>query len=189
VPRKGRRDFKNSFALSAFSAVISRVEKVNVGKEPTMRVLCAIAPRGGAALVEQVVLRLTADLELILLHVIDTGPRHELDRLGTPLHHRPHGSPAREKALGAAEESAGRAALDEALNVAREAGVPATTRIERGKPEQVIVRVAEEVAAALVVVQAREFPTEHPPRGPASVGHTARFVLDHAGCDVLLLRH
>jgi nucleotide-binding universal stress UspA family protein len=26
------------------------------------------------------------------------------------------------------------------------------------------------------------------PRGPASIGHVARFIIDHAPCDVLVLR-
>jgi hypothetical protein len=40
----------------------------------------------------------------------------------------------------------------------------------------------------LIVIFARELPQAHPGVGPASVGHTARFVLDHAPADILLLR-
>ena len=37
-------------------------------------------------------------------------------------------------------------------------------------------------------IRASEGSAGHPRLGPASVGHTARFVIDHAPCDVLLLR-
>ncbi len=153
-----------------------------------MLVICAVGRRGGIQLVRRVVLLVGPPAELLLLHVIDTGPRQELERLGGPLRHGPRGGPGRERELDAAEESGGQGALDEAFATAQAAGLRATTRLERGKPEQVIVRVADEVKAALIVIDARDNPTEHPPHGPASVGHTARFVLDHAPCDVLLLR-
>jgi nucleotide-binding universal stress UspA family protein len=50
------------------------------------------------------------------------------------------------------------------------------------------VAVAGEVGADLIGLRARAQWDRHPPAGPGSVGHTARFVLDHAPCDVLLLR-
>ena len=43
-------------------------------------------------------------------------------------------------------------------------------------------------AASLVVLHARESPHSHPVSGPPSVGHTARYVLDHSPAHVLLLR-
>ena len=153
-----------------------------------MLILCAVGRRGGIELVRRVASLAGPQPELLLLHVIDLGPRHELDHLGGSLRHGPRGGPERERELTAAEESSGRAALDEALASAQAAGLRATTRLERGRPEQVIVQVADAVKADLVVIDARDYPTEHPPRGPASVGHTARFVLDHASCDVLLVR-
>ncbi|MFN8474839.1 MAG: universal stress protein [Anaerolineae bacterium] len=70
----------------------------------------------------------------------------------------------------------------------RQSKTAATTLVERGKPEQVIVRVAQEGGVALIAIRAREGTAGHPRLGPASVGHTTRFVLDHAPCDVLLLR-
>jgi nucleotide-binding universal stress UspA family protein len=78
--------------------------------------------------------------------------------------------------------------LAEAEAVARDAGAPATTRLERGKPEQVMVALAREAAARLIVIRARDWVERHPVLGPSSVGHTARFVLDHAPCEVLLVR-
>jgi nucleotide-binding universal stress UspA family protein len=60
--------------------------------------------------------------------------------------------------------------------------------VERGRPEQVIVLVAQERRCDLVAIQASEGAAGRPRLGPSSVGHTARFVLDHAPCDALLLR-
>lgn len=48
--------------------------------------------------------------------------------------------------------------------------------------------IADTAAVALICISAREGSEGHPHIGPASVGHTARFVLDNAPCDVLLLR-
>jgi nucleotide-binding universal stress UspA family protein len=124
-------------------------------------------------------------LDYLLLYVIDTGPRHEWEKhLKGPLRHRP---PREAKVMGV-EESAGQAALQEALATAQQLGFTAEVMLKQGKPEQVIVQVARDVAASLIVISAREGAAGHPRLGPASVGHTARFVLDHAPCHVLLLR-
>jgi nucleotide-binding universal stress UspA family protein len=120
----------------------------------------------------------------VLLHVIDEGPRHDLDRLRGPLHpHHEH----REQ-LDAAEEGAGETMLKEAGEEALLLGLAATERLERGRPEQVIVALAGELAARVIVLCARDSPHAHPKAGPPSVGHTARFVVDHSPSPVLLLR-
>lgn len=155
-----------------------------------MRILCSIGLRMGAELARHT-LAITAGAqpELVLLHVIDTGPGRDLAQLSGPLRFGPRPpAPRHGAAIDAAEEAAGRASLDEALAEARAAGVRAVARVERGRPEQVIVSVARETQAELVVVRARERAEGRPFAGPASVGHVARFVLDHAPCDVLLLR-
>lgn len=155
-----------------------------------MRIVCSVGLRAGPDLVRRI-LAVTAGIqpELVLVHVIDTGPRKDLAHLSGPLHFGPRGGdPRRDAAIDAAEEAAGRTALDEALAEAQAAVANAVARVERGKPEQVIVAVAREVQATLVALRARDHSEGHPFVGPASVGHVARFVLDHAPCDVLLLR-
>lgn len=153
-----------------------------------MRILCAIAGRRGVELIDQLVGYLGTQNQILLLAVIDVGPRHEMGRVGGPLRHAPLGGPEREHELNASEESGARAALDEALQAARKAGLLVEAWLRRGRPEQVIVEVAAEAEVALIVIQAREAPQAHPRQGPPSVGHTARFVVDHAPCPVLLLR-
>ncbi len=154
-----------------------------------MRVLCAIDQRGGPELIRRVAEVVgTENLELVLIHVIDTGPRQELGHLQGPVRRGPLGGPGRERALSMAEEAGGQATLDEALTAAQQIGAQAATRLERGKPEQVIVQVAAETGVGLIAIRASEGSAGHPRLGPASVGHIVRFVLDHAPCDVLLLR-
>ncbi len=149
-----------------------------------MRILCAIGIRRGVELVKRVSQLLREGDDLVLVHVLDTGPRHDLNHLeGTT---RPHH--LRQRELDAAEEDAGNATLKEAAEEAVRIGVPAMVRLVRGNPEHEIVRVAGESSADLVVVLARERPQGHPREGPPSIGHTARFILDHAPTDVLVFR-
>ncbi len=149
-----------------------------------MEILCAIGERRGVELIQRVAETLPNDSSLILLYVINTGPRRDLETVGGPLRH----VPVREHNVDAAEETAGRNALEEALAAARAAGFAAETRLERGNPERVIVEIAQQVNASLVTLHARENFHGHPRQGPPSVGHTARFVLDHAPAYVLLFR-
>jgi nucleotide-binding universal stress UspA family protein len=68
-----------------------------------------------------------------------------------------------------------------------EHGLPAESGVVRvGEPGREICAAALAASASLVVLRAsRHF---NPQPGPHSVGHTARFVVDHAPCPVLLIR-
>ncbi len=155
-----------------------------------MRVICAIGRRGGPELINRLTKIMVNKAEYLLLHVIDTGPRHHLeDYLRGPLHRLPHhDKPARQEAVKAAEETAGQASIEETMEAAQNVGLNVSSSIKQGRPEEIIVQVAHERQADLIVIWAREGAVGRAPIGPASVGHTTRFVLDHAGCDVLLLR-
>ncbi len=152
-----------------------------------MLVLIPIGVRGGGESVTRVSALLPPQAEFLLLHVTDLGPREELGRFD-PFRHGPHPHRDRDPGMAAAEEASAGQAMDEAVAAAQASKRQATTRLARGRPEQVIVQVAGEVRADLIVIRAREGLAGHPLIGPASVGHTARFVLDHAPCNVLLLR-
>lgn len=119
---------------------------------------------------------------LLLCHVIDNGARGELGLArGFGPHRRPPGHRAR--AVAQAERDAAAAILSEAARAA-----PGNqTQVEEGEPGRVLCRLAAELGAALLVVGARQGPGPDAPE-PHSVGHTARFVLDHAPCPVLLVR-
>ena len=149
-----------------------------------MRIMCAIGMRRGTELLKRVSRITKAGDELVLVHVIDIGPRHDLNHLeGTT---RPHH--LQRAQLNEAEQDAGSATLHEAQEEAERIGVPVATTLERGRPEHVIVELARESAVDAIALLARENPHGHPLQGPPSVGHTARFIIDHAPCDVLVFR-
>lgn len=126
---------------------------------------------------------LPAGSPIELVHVTDEGPRQELDLqfLRRPGHPRP--PQVDERAL-AAERLGSEAILAEAkAHLGREA----TTFDVRGRPGREVVARAAATNAGLLVVAARG--RSGPiPAGPASVGHVARFVVDHAPCPVLVVR-
>jgi nucleotide-binding universal stress UspA family protein len=126
---------------------------------------------------------LPADAEVELYHVVDDAPARELEVqfLRRPGHPLPPHLDARTRAA----ESRGSDAVlgDAALALGGVAG----TTVGRGRPEWSIVERAAEVSASLVIVGCRPGELSTPPE-PHSVGHVARFVLDHAPCPVLLVR-
>jgi nucleotide-binding universal stress UspA family protein len=132
-----------------------------------------------------------------MLHVIDTGPRKDIDLIRErflrppmrPPHHppppmHPPHHPPREEEMSEAES----ASAQEILNEGRGYFASAETLEREGRPELEIVNVAAEWRTDLVVVSSRAAYRERREIGPKSVGHVARFVVDHAPCPVLLLR-
>jgi len=154
-----------------------------------MRILCAVGQNDGPQIIERLASLLGNQHELYLLHVLDSGPRLGLEGyLRGPGPRRRALAPDQAQSLDAAEQDAGQASLDEALQAAQAAGFSAKGEIQRGKPEQIIVQTALAWKSQLIAIRASEGSQGRPQIGPASVGHTARFVLDHASCDVLFLR-
>jgi nucleotide-binding universal stress UspA family protein len=166
-----------------------------------MNVLCAVGLRGGEALVRRLFEIAGADHDLHLLHVIDTGPRHALTHLlHGPRHRPPQPEPPpkpprppaphaeQERRIDVAEEAAAEAAMEEARLEAGRLGFRVHLYRERGNPEELVAAKARTLECQLVVIHAREGAAGRPQLGPASIGHSARFVLDHAPCDVLLVR-
>jgi nucleotide-binding universal stress UspA family protein len=153
-----------------------------------MKVLCALGARDRAALIERLLAHLgNQPLELMLVFVIDEGPRHGLEALRGPFGRGPHLDPARRLQMEQAEARSGEVVLAEAqAAVVGTDAVTVTTHLMRGRPERVIVEIATQ-DVDLVVIGAREGVAVLPP-GPESVGHVARYVLDHAPCNVLLVR-
>jgi len=160
-----------------------------------MRVLCCLDGTNTERLARQAFALLNAhDLRLVLLYVIDSGPSHEMERM----RQRYIGMGQRGAELLAqmaqAEQEQGEEILATALETFRAQwpdAEPFERVILRGKPEQEIVRAGAAMSIDLIVICNRRVlaPGEPPhPTGPKSVGHVARFVLDHAPCPVLLLR-
>lgn len=123
---------------------------------------------------------------VILAHVIDAEARSGVE-LGREryLGRRPLGR-GRSSELTEAEELHARAALQFAHAALREAGIPEELLHEetlRGRPRDVLRDLAEREEIDLVVVAGRGGKP-----GPHSLGKTARFLVDHAPCGVLLIR-
>jgi nucleotide-binding universal stress UspA family protein len=123
--------------------------------------------------------------ELLLVFVHRTGPRPGLELAPR----RPGGhdlAPHRERELANAEVEGGNQALAEAEKIARQLGARVESRHLDGEPGHVVCELAKAERADLVAVRG----TGHgrPQVGPGSLGPTARFIVDHSPCPVLLLR-
>ena len=158
------------------------------------RFLVALAGTEDAALPEQVARVVGAggpEIEIMLLHVAETGPR-ELTTHHPAIRRGPWPLPKEdliERRLADADEKEG-AALLAVWHERFAATLPAAQigqLIAQGRPEQEIVAVAVRLSADAVILCARPRAGPTAP-GPASVGHVARFVLDHSSVPVLLIR-
>jgi len=152
-----------------------------------LRVILCVDGAPPEALLEVAVPLLAESAVWVPTHVVDARGRRDLGSLrrsvtgAGPLSHGQQqaievaSAEHTREVLGAAEASLLR------LGLAQE-----PPQIRTGEPGREICRVVAEVGAALVVL----FSSRHTraPAGPGSVGHTARFVLDHAACPVLLVR-
>jgi len=150
-----------------------------------MRVLCCLDGTN----VEQVskateMLLATQSLTFRILYVIDTGPRKDIEHTRERFL-RPPGPPgSREYEMQQAEQAAAQDILNEGLRY-----LPNAETLQRqGRPEREIVNVIAEWQADLVIICPRAEYGGKAVMGPKSVGHVARFVLDHAPCPVLLVR-
>jgi nucleotide-binding universal stress UspA family protein len=119
-----------------------------------------------------------------LLFVTDIRPRHDIEHLHERYLRHPGPPPRREEEIRQAENMSAQDVLNEGLNY-----FPEAEMLQRqGRPEREIVNTAAEWQANLVIICPRaEYGGRHR-IGPKSVGHVARFVLDHAPCPVLLVR-
>src|SRR6516162_8645767 len=150
-----------------------------------MRVLCCLDGTN----VEQVSKALrelwaTQAPTLGILHVTDSGPRHDIGHIRERFLRSPGPHGPREHEMQQAEHAAAQDILNEGLR-----RLPNAETLQRqGRPEREIINVAAEWQADLVILCPRAEYSGKPTIGPKSVGHVARFVIDHAPCPVLLLR-
>jgi nucleotide-binding universal stress UspA family protein len=150
-----------------------------------MRVLCCLDGTNVEQITKATAMLSTSEpLTVGLLYVIDAGPREGIGRIHERFLRRP-GLPAiRERQVQETEAGSAHDVLDEALR-----HLPgAEPLLRQGRPEREIVNAAAEWRADLVIMEARAEYGGKPSIGPKSVGHVARFVLDHAPCPVLLMR-
>lgn len=150
-----------------------------------MKVLCCLDGTNIEQISSAVNTMLNAhQLSLGLIYVIDSGPHGELERQRERYLRVPALDPRRSEQMHNAEMSAAQDILEEGTKY-----LPGAELIQRtGRPEREIVTIAQEWHADLVVICPRSPQSAGPALGPKSVGHVARFVLDHAPCPVLLAR-
>ncbi len=150
-----------------------------------MRILCCLDGTNAEQLSKATgMLSATQSLTLGVLYVIDTGPRKDIEHRRERFLRPPGPSGSREEEMQQAEQAAAQDILNEGLRY-----LPNADTLQReGRPEREIVNVAAEWQADLVIICPRAEYGGKSFIGPRSVGHIARFVLDHAPCPVLLVR-
>ncbi len=150
-----------------------------------MRVLCCLDGTNIEHITRALSTLVTADERIIgLLYVTDLGPHHEIERKREWLLRPRHPSGPLQEKIQQAEVAAAQDILQEGLFY-----LPGSQTLSReGNPEREIIQYASEWDADLLVICPRSPASGGPALGPKSVGHVARFVLDHAPCPVLLVR-
>lgn len=152
-----------------------------------MRGLLCVDEHGIEHLLDAVASLVPGGSEWLVVYVVDTRGRVDLGMLRSGI----TGAGPLAAQQRADIESAGQERARDVLTAANAAlqrrGLASAGVFQRrGEPGREICAVAQAQNANLVVLRARRRPG--PTIGPPSVGHTARFVIDHAPCPVLLLR-
>lgn len=150
-----------------------------------MRILCCLDGTNTQQVSHAAQMFSTAEpLTIALLTVIDAGPRRDMDRTRErfwrpPLRHEP---------ITEEMQAVERAVSEDILKTGLRHLPQAEKLLRQGLPELEIVNAAAEWRADVILICPRAEYGEPPHIGPRSVGHVARFVLDHAPCPVLLVR-
>jgi nucleotide-binding universal stress UspA family protein len=144
-----------------------------------MRALVWIIEDTWEATIAEAAAWLPADVEITLLHVANTEPETIARGARRGLLGRHPPPVTAPEPLRAISEQAAQELLSDAQ---ARLGRPATLEARRGRVEREVVTAAEH---ADILVLARDGDRER--LGPRSLGPTARFVLDHAPCRVLLI--
>ncbi len=152
-----------------------------------MRILCCLDGTNAEIISKAVTTFLHGnEITINLLYVTDSGPQKEIERSRSRFL-RPYdlASPRRDQIQQTEQLSA-----QDVLNEGESCLAPyTTTKTHRtGRPEREIVNYAAEWQADLLLICPRALYGGPTTIGPKSVGHVARFVLDHAPCPVLLAR-
>jgi nucleotide-binding universal stress UspA family protein len=152
-----------------------------------MRVLCCLDGTNAEQVSKTVVLFLKQEGQTFaLLYVTDSGPHKEMELSRVRFLRPPDLSLPRRAQIHQAEEAS---AQDILLEGQRYLNLGEVEKVHLvGRPEREIVNYAASWRADLIIICPRSIYNEKPAIGPKSVGHVARFVLDHAPCPVLLAR-
>jgi nucleotide-binding universal stress UspA family protein len=149
-----------------------------------LRVLCCLDGTNLESISRVTSLLSPAGLVIAVIYVIDKGPRHDIEHTRERFFRPPGPLPRREHEMAEVEQTSAQEIIDEGLRYF--SGAEPLQR--QGRPEREIVNTAAEWGADLIIICPRADYKDKHKIGPKSVGHVARFVLDHAPCPVLLVR-
>lgn len=155
-----------------------------------MRLLCCLDGANIEQISKAVSSLLNQNMTTVgLIYAIDSGPQHDIDmRRDRSFSPRLTG-PLRREQMRQAEQYASQDIFEEGKRYFSQLeGIEVETLQREGRPEREIVNCAASWNADLIAICPRTPSHGGPPLGPKSVGHVARFVLDHAPCPVLLVR-
>lgn len=156
-----------------------------------MLLVCCCDGEGSDALIHRALARCGDVATVVLVHCIDSGPELDVHFIQERVfhHHHHHLHEQHTAAMAESLQVHAAAVLEAAVAAARAAGFAGDlqTRALHGRPEREIVRLLAEENADAVALFPRP-PSRQQESGPHSVGHVARYIVDHAPCDVLLLR-
>jgi nucleotide-binding universal stress UspA family protein len=183
--RAAKRDDMLALGYAFAGLAYETEEDKEALRREKMRVLCCLDGTNSEEVGKAVAGLVSSEERTVgLLYVVDSGPHGEMERKreGLMRPRRPSG-PLHER-MHEAETFAAQDVLNEGLRY-----LPGAEMLQReGRPEREIVQCAAEWRADLIVICPRSPRFGGPALGPKSVGHVARFVLDHAPCPILLVR-
>ncbi len=181
-----------------------------------MRVVICLSGLDTAEFVHRALERLPDSTEITLLYVIDSRPAEEINYVRrTHLFGGRTGLRRNLEMLAAERELASEIVAEARLEIEQTRGAvrPVQQIVLEGRPERKIVEYIDQHGADLLVLGTRyrsdltqaapplppppeKRPAEplphlepRPDRGPHSVGPIARFIIDHALCDLLILKY
>lgn len=153
----------------------------------TVRVVVCVDGAVPDALLDAAVPLLSDAAVWIPTHIVDARGRRDLGFLRGGITGAGPLSRSQQQSIDAATAEHTRSILEATESTLRKRGLAyEPPQIRVGEPGREICGVAVAVGASLIVLFGNR--GSRRATGPGSVGHTARFVLDHAPCPVLLVR-
>lgn len=178
-----------------------------------MKIVICVSGYDTQDFLQRVLAKMPEVVQIVLLYIIDTRPAVEMNYVRRNHLFGSRIAPNRSVEVGVAEQEVAEQVLSEAADFlqSQNLNVKIARVVRRGRPEREIVGYLDEQPADLLVIGTRYSqgaggmpeppkpprppagPDQLPPpkfksgRGPHSIGPVARFVIDHVGCDLLLI--